>query len=351
MSGFNSAYPNWTNVDLTALANWSGDLTCDFVVDAFSPKYLGTGTTVNGWIVTAETPNAAILRITDIFGSPALTNQKSITVGSGYGAQMQFERGAQGWGIVVSSGGYGTIVYYTTDGTNWTEVTIDAYYDTYGQTWFCGLALDALTPGTAYISTLLASGASNTGSPPSGVIMKTTNYGASWSSTGISCGYMKAGAIIMPYSRSDVLFHGYRTGSSTSTYKLYRSVVGGASVDISPVVGSDVYGVDNNASNRQISIADDDPNVLMFVGTCNAASKRAVFLTRNALASAPTWTTLVAPVSVGSELYNGSYLSSRNYAILFGRAGNIGAWAGGSTVVSKQGDLSTSASVIGLCGG
>jgi hypothetical protein len=341
---FLNAAPNYTEYALTVTGTIS-----DFTVDAFSPGYIGGGTAVNGVLATEQ----QVRRISDIFGARTLGSAHTFaSSGSGITTQMNFERGVQNWGVLVHTGGFGCHAAYTTNGTSWTDVILSAFYDTFGTEWHAGIAVSPHIAGRAYTSDMLATGDSTSGSPPAGELKVTNTYGASWSSLGISCGSMRAGAICVPYSSIafDTIFHGYHGTTDTTDHRLYRSIVGGASTDISPSSGGDVYGVDNNPHNRCIAVCDTDPNTLVAVLTNAVESKRGLFLTRNAMATTPIWTTLIEPVAIASFPYVGVYVVDRDLFYLFGA--EVGLISNGATVVDKTGNLSIGGGTVrGLCGG
>lgn len=324
----------------------------DFTVDAFSPGYPGGGNVaggaVNGWIATEQ----QVRKITDIFGARTLGSAFTYTNPSGAGrAQMNFERGVANWGIVVHTGGYGCNLAFTQNGTSWTEVLLSGFFDSFGDIWHSGIALSPRLAGTAYISDLAATGDSSSGSPPACRLMKTTNYGASWTAVSGSWGSMRMGAICVPYQVYDfgTLFHGFRNATDASDWRLYRSVIGGAHTDISPSFGGDVYGVDNNPHNRCLASCDTDMNTLLAILTNPTANKRGLFLTRNAMASSPTWTAIIEPVAIASFPYVGAYVVDRDLFYLFGT--EVALVSDGATVVDKTGDLALGgATVRGLCG-
>lgn len=116
--------PTYTPVDLAL-----DGTVLDGVTDPYSPLYLGTGTTVNAWVLTST----SIYRITDVGNvvSRAVTLQHTFAVASMY-RTIQTERATQNWLVVASYyPGAGVKACYTTDGTNWTEVTVstDAWGD------------------------------------------------------------------------------------------------------------------------------------------------------------------------------------------------------------------------------
>lgn len=107
----------------------------DAVTDPYSPLYLGTGTTVNAWIVTTT----RIYYVEDVAG----VSSRSVTLQHTFAAEtpyrtIQTERGVRNW-VLVSSyyAGAGVKVARTTDGSTWTEVTVSSTIfggDTFGPT-------------------------------------------------------------------------------------------------------------------------------------------------------------------------------------------------------------------------
>jgi hypothetical protein len=172
--------PTWARFNLNAAT--IGNI-LDFCVDPWSPKYLNTGTQVNGWIATTK----GIYRVTDLLGAtPVATLQFSFaaTLGAAQTAYLEFGWGQQNWGVCVihyqsQAGHTGTWVTYTTDGTNWaSESQITAHYVTGGAfTFQPGLFASSRIAGRAYTSALTATGGG--GSATSYYL--TTDHGATWS--------------------------------------------------------------------------------------------------------------------------------------------------------------------------
>ena len=118
--------PTWTRTSL-GIAEAPGSEPFSFVVDAFSPRYLGTGTEVNGWLIATTSTKRVIYRITDIFGSLGVTQQYTETgsLGAYQGVYLVAERSTQNFVIaeVQTAVAPGVYTYYTTDGTNWARTT------------------------------------------------------------------------------------------------------------------------------------------------------------------------------------------------------------------------------------
>lgn len=113
----NTGGPSYTVVDLEL-----DGVALDAVTDPYSPLYLGTGTTVNCWIVTTE----RIYYVTDIadVSSRSVDSQHTFAVASDY-RTIQTERGVANWAIVSSYyPGTGVKAARTTDGSTWTETGI-----------------------------------------------------------------------------------------------------------------------------------------------------------------------------------------------------------------------------------
>lgn len=115
-----SGGPTYTVVDLSLVGT-----VLDAVTDPYSPLYVGTGTTVNAWIVTTE----RIYRVTDVaaISSRVVTSQHTFAAASDY-RTIQTERGVQNWVMVASYYiGAGQKTAYTTNGgTTWTEVLVSS---------------------------------------------------------------------------------------------------------------------------------------------------------------------------------------------------------------------------------
>ena len=111
--------PSYTVVDLSLVGT-----VLDAVADPYSPLYLGTGATVNAWVVTTE----RIYYVQDVAGvvGRVVTSQHTFASASDY-RTIQTERGVRNWVIVASyylAGGVKAC--RTTDGSTWTEVTVSS---------------------------------------------------------------------------------------------------------------------------------------------------------------------------------------------------------------------------------
>lgn len=181
-----SGGPTWETVTLT-----TGETNhFSWVVDPFSPGYIGTGQTINGWVAG----NDGIHRLTNLFGVATATEVFSFpttasgasfhwrTIGASFGAYFPTNNP---WLICVSyyddTGGHpGTWATYSVDGGNtWAaEVQVSAFYDSGAADQFSPIALwlSPRTPGFA-----LCVAYSATGNPATASAYATYDWGATWS--------------------------------------------------------------------------------------------------------------------------------------------------------------------------
>ncbi len=312
------------------------------------------GSSVNGIVATTS----QVRTLTDVFGARTLGTAYSYASGATtYPNQvnLQSERGDPNWAIVVTEQDTGGInAYRTTDGgANWSaESSLPSFYDSNyaaspGQ-WSSGLYLSPTGDGAA-----LASAFTATAAPPGSDFWQTTDYGATWTkvvTSGYNAGYYLCSCIVKPLSRSDVVFHGYL--DNPNGYPSLRRIVGTTQTDISPTYGGDTYGVmlQRVHSQRSIAVADDDANAVVLVGSHYPGGKFGVFQTFNALATTPTWNTVVVPDT--SVNWTGAYYVNRTTFYLTGKSGALGVakytagtWGVYSTTISGCGNI------VGIVGG
>lgn len=169
-NNFSSVAPVWRRTNLSV-----DGTPLEFVVDAFSPRYLNVNSVVNGWLVTTTD----IYRITDIFGTPGASSQFTFSDPTPY-RSMDFSFGTQNWGIVSSY--YETVgvkAAYTIDGSSWTEVTVTTDYNTGTDLPLVpGCYVSPRTDGLAYITAATDTG---TGDTFAGTGYETSDHGATWS--------------------------------------------------------------------------------------------------------------------------------------------------------------------------
>lgn len=323
---------NWTGYNLSLTGAPAG-----LVVRADSPKYLGTGTAVNGYVATLS----RVYTISDLFGARTVGTPYVYADGAAVNArqvQIQTERGNPDWCLVaVYYDTLGTRVYRTTDGgATWNdESSLPSYYDSLlpqnTGIWKPGLWMNPAGNGEALVSAMASTGVS-----PVGDFWRTLDYGATWTkvtTTGYSVGEWVACCIVKPLGRGDVVFHGYMVDIAGTGYGYIRRIIGTTATDITPTYSGGNYGIPFVAyAQRAISVADDDPSSVVVIGYDRASGKYGVFQTFNGLVTAPTWNVLVTPAT--TMPYRGAYYINRSLIYLIGENGTLarltysaGAWS------------------------
>ncbi len=312
----------------------------DFVVRADSPKYVGSGTTVNAHILTST----RYYSIADLAGARTLSNTTTLS-GSSSLKTMQFERGDPDWGIITWYTYLGGVyIRYTTDGgVTWSaETIINANYETTPTGSIPpGLWLDPSGSGTAYVSVYTNTSA---GAAVTTAIYRTTDYGANWalySLNSIDPGDLLAAGIVRGVNDTSN-FYTTRSNGAISGYdpRLYRNTT-----DISPSISGNYYAM--NTYNRSFSVADDDANtgVLCGLADYSGSGARAVFRTHTLRATTPTWTQLSATDITNARRV---YAVNRNVYYFVGASGYL-AYVGDASTVN-EGAISGAGEFVGLCG-
>ncbi len=285
---FSAVSPTWTRTAIGGITGWS----MDFTPDPFSPRYLGTGTAVNGWLVTER----EIVHIGDIFGtSPTFTVQHTFsTFIADYDGQrvIDTERSVQNFVVCVS--------YYPASGVK-AMVTTDG-----GATWSAEATLNTghpysyLSPGVAVsgkAANVAYSAASN------GTTFQGYKYSSgSWaaiSSPNIS-GTGLPGWIHIPWHNNDdsTVFYGAST-HEPSDDRVYRAD-GTTRTDITPSVSGNRYScrfprsIDTCAinGNRVVLCGYNDPS--------GGTNRNAVFASKD---RGDTWSLIYGPVSTTGADY------------------------------------------------
>jgi hypothetical protein len=218
-----------------------------FVVDAFSPLYLGTGTTVNGWLFTTE----KIYRITDIFGTVGLTAQHTFNAatvfsyvsGNIHGGRRSADASFGVQNHVACCSYYknhatypGVWAAYTTDGVNWTEVQVTAGYHSGSWGGAPEGGWNIMTPG-CYVSSHIAgriytTAVKTTGNPPTCKGYVSSDYGATWAElTGsngpaMTLGESLANEVHVPWhdnAADNLVYYGWRDYGVGVDGKIYRN--------------------------------------------------------------------------------------------------------------------------------
>lgn len=339
--------PTWTATNLAALPNWDGTLQ-DFVVDAYSPKYLGTGTTVNGWIATST----RILRITDIFGTPTLTNRYTPVATAVGRRRLAATRGRQNH--IVCSAYYrddatypGTWVTYTTDDSSYSEVQITAHYENQTTGRVPGVFISERINGLVYALAHTATGARNSATVG---LFRSTDYGATWSASTnptANSQYLISEHLVGPYTDTTgtILYWRdvFRNGIN-DRYRTYRST-GTVQTNISPIVSGNDYGLQSN-----MAIDDSNPNRACMPATGTLAGRK-VFITNNLTAVTPTWTDVTSLIPNGTDMIGARMAGSANIYVHGVNAKIAFSGDGGASWDNKTGNLNAAwGSIMNLCG-
>jgi len=258
-SNFQNATPTWSrNISAAGAASIGAGDILSFVVDPFSPGFLGTGSAINGWVCDKD----EIYKLTDIFGTPAYTSVLTFddrvartngewgSINASFG-RYQVTTSNNPWIICArthrtSMDQNGVYVVYSTDGgQNWSsEIAVSAYNDTAvsnSPRRVVGLWLSPRTPGYALLCSYTANG-----SPTDADLYKTTDWGATWSAAAFTAdpdqglGY----SIHVPWqdnSDEALVYYGSFNRDSNHHWGTRRTD-GTTDSDISPVDNSVDYG-------------------------------------------------------------------------------------------------------------
>lgn len=336
-----------------------------FVVDAWSPKYVGGGSAVNGWVFTTT----GIYRIADIFGARTVTLQHTLTNGV-HGSGMwpafnaDFSFGVQNWGIAAwFSDGAGLVVARTTNGTTWTESVVGAMAATGAYALQPGLFLSSRIPGLAYITvpnnSTLNAGATGRVS---------TNYGATWATytpgatrPNLDSNLSPAMTIEIPFDdnpNQSIAYYASVTVPETvgSAQYLYRSN-GATRVNIAPTNS----GGQSFAGRHHMSIRTSPINrqrlVVCGLKTDGGGNKNSlVAVSKN---GGDTWVNLEELWGIPGypiRAYTRAYMAGNdpNVIYLLGEQGRIGYVGDFATIDERSGNLTGGLSIsqfVALCGG
>ena len=284
---FSAVSPTWTRYAIGGITGYP----LDFTPDPFSPRYLGTGSEVNGWLVSEN----EIVHIADIFGaSPTFSVQHTFSTAVGaYDGQrvIDTERSVQNFVVCVSYyPASGVKAMVTTDGSTWSsETTLNT-----------GHPYSYLSPGVAVsgkAANVAYSAASN------GTTFQGYKYsGGSWaaiSNPNIS-GTGLPGWIHIPWHNNDdsTVFYGAST-HEPSTDRVYRAD-GTVQTEITPIVSGNRYtcrfprSIDTCAINgsRVVLCGYNDPT--------GGTNRNAVFASKD---RGNTWSVIYGPVTTTGADY------------------------------------------------
>lgn len=357
-ANFMSETPTWEAVFL----NLAGEVLC-FVVDPFSPGYVGSGAAIAGWLATTQ----ALYKVNNIFGTPSI----SLLISWGYTIEtpnydvttvvgMDASFGVPNHVVVAipanpSAWVGGIKTYYTRDGTNFTAVSIP-WTGTYHRRPAPAVYVSPRTAGLVYVT-----------APYNEVsvgLFISTNYGASYSRS-TSHGPRHPFPSQLYKNGSDVLHVPYDSNPNESDlyYRrmddndslLYR-LKNGVSTNITPVFGSTNKWAPNRCRWGGMT-APLDRRRLAYVGSESWNGK--LFLSTN---EGDSWVEQSAirgylrQVAIAGDNPNAIYAWGHNWDSVYGFRPYI--WYSsdwGSNWQDKRGNLPSIAanneSLIGICGG
>lgn len=217
--------PTWDSATWFDIGIQAGELGGWFVSSPWSPAYLGTGESVNGWLLTAWN----IYKVTDIFGDKTLTPLYALpypmAIAQSTGSYnfswsnpnfIQTQWGVNGWVMACyTSGnvtdGYKAICVYSKDGANFQTAVVGSFAARSGYTAFTQnpdsfypgeIYMSSKRPGVAYCAWPVTSGTGENGGDY--IVKKTSNYGATWSTfTGGSADPTYWLRTLPPYTRAN----------------------------------------------------------------------------------------------------------------------------------------------------
>jgi hypothetical protein len=344
---FPASAPTWTRTDLGLGA------IIGFVVDAYSPRYLNTGTAVNGWLTTDGT--SAIYRVTDIFGSVSTSLQKSLggsVATSPRGRTIDASFGVQGYVVVVSY--YKDLASFNglwethtiNSGATWsTEVQIDAHYST-GPSTLPSLFVSPRNAGTALTSAYTVTSTT----PAAKFYSLTSNFGTS-TVVSTPAGYESvkymSPCIHVPYHDNASELIVYFGGNDGTNDFVKRKNADNTITDISP----DVAGVFQRPStSHAIHTCPIDRQSVLLCGT-DDVTQAGVWVSRDA---GDTFSLLTTPGDSG--ITNGAIAgNSRDIFYVWGVGGIIGYSSDFTNIADKRGNIAAMSpapgNFINICGG
>lgn len=335
--------PTWIRYDLVALG-MAGTLV-DFIVAADSPLYMGTGSTVNGLLVSSTHAYFML----DIFGTPSLTNSYALRYTTLFrNRNAQGSRSQPGFYAIVSHQDDAKVDVDVTDdhGATWTR------YTDLGGSWVGGAGDDASggiyvsehVPNRVYVGAFTGSGATGLSR-----VYRTDNAGVSFATQDAVTNTQLPSLVHIPFANtSENRIYVGRAGNNAITTGIQR-LDSGVATNISPVVSGNYYGTLHNFGFKTY-----DLNQLrgLLVGYNADTVFKGVWLTDD---GGSTWTNLIAPS--GAVAYEGGNIAGDNPNIffLFGNGAQGFSGDGGVSFQDKLGNIPVdypSASVfVNLLGG
>lgn len=349
-NNFTSAPPTWTDVDISG--DLGGEDVLQFAVDPRSPTYQGTGSEVNGWIVTQD----GVYYVEDLFSAtPTVSLEYAFPLGANaaVGIDINYTSDPGNFGVVVYGAAESNKKYRcaTYDGAGWAEQAEPITDSNTSPGGKCAVSIDPHSGNDVYVfetdsKLMVSSGASDFpyDAAPAWANIETSGMG---------------GFLYMPFAVNPARVVYYQGGGALGSLTRGFLNAGSSVMDITPTWEGDGFGV---LSGRYIvSSPSGNANLLMACGFGGGGT--AALLSRDALDPAgPTWEPIYGPVSGPPS---GTRLNFRRCAMidpdgagayLWGEAAHssfksaIGFWDG-TEVLDKRGSTFTNQPVIAIAGG
>ncbi|HML23524.1 MAG TPA: hypothetical protein PKD09_17845 [Aggregatilinea sp.] len=316
------------------------------VVDARSPKYLGTGDDVNGWVLTTT----GVYRIDAANGTPAATLQYTLgaTAHTGDGDGSISEAGFVAFAVYYGgeAGHTGTWIVVTTDGVNWDEVNVTPHYVTgSSDRVFPTVFVDSRSAGHIYAGGLTATAGLG---GVNGDLFRSVDYGQTWAAApqATNFGDADGGGLEIPWhdnANRNIVYWSRRISGENS---LWRTESDGVTMTNITPPGND-YGV--RWGRYCIATCPVDRQAVIVVAQREPNDLRRVFVSST---GGDDWTPITAEmdrddgylfVTIGGE--------DPNLLYLWGSGSRIGVAFDGETIIDCRGNLSTGGRIIGIWGG
>lgn len=345
-----SGGPTWTFVSLTGSINGT---IVSVVADPWSPKYIGTGNTVNIWLATTT----RLYTITDLFAmSSRVVTQRFVFTrsvsSSGEALRvLSCERAAQNFVVCASNysaASDGVYLAVSTDGTTFTETRRTAFYNSSSDN-TPGVWVSGKVAGTVYLVAYTATGA---GLAAATALYKSTDYGSSWSTVSGWSGANSLGRCLhIPWAQSTDRYLYYTQNTATPGLELYElDMTTGTLTSIDPVSGANTAGTHNSAIAMDSSVLDRRVMVISGVRLQAGLAQTAVYTTYNA---GRTWTQRNTETT-SNRIQGVRFVPNSNNKFYFvGGTANAAGYSAdfGITLDSHLGNISGFSDPVGIIGG
>lgn len=346
-SSFPDALPSWAEDDLGLTGTITG-----FTVSAFSPLYLGSGTAVNGWIVTGAADAVRIYSIDDIFGSATCTLRfTSATIPLFETAYISSERLTPNF-VIASwyEDGGGVVCARSINGTSFTETVVSSHEMTdnrgSGSDPFKVPALAVIGGGLAYVAAYSVTGQEDPGwGPPTAQanIFRTTDSGAAWANVFGDLGVYLGMSLHVPFHNNPSRNKMWYARVDVSAGHDNQSLIyfDGSSETVISLPSPELDNYTLTRGNRAIATNPTNDN---HVFACLRHDTGTLTLAKS-LNRGADWTEIEVADNYGCDVDSADNVYIWGDAVL----GFVDAF--GNTYEDKRGDMLDSGLIVGICGG